>query len=151
MVEARIKSDFSSACLSFRQLQLSKHSGDGDMQTPDQTGNRRGREFDIETGQILSSLWELHCKLSFQQMLQLKEKADLCSFTLEVLESHRQNLSTSTSQPFTDIPSEFSSDTSKSIHARWFSNMYQQIFKGHYFFLGTVALYYLKKCPLVKG
>lgn len=84
-------------------------------------------------------------------MLQLEEKADLCSFTLEVLGSHRQNLSTSASQPFTDIPGVLSSDTNKSIHATWFSSMYRQIFKVCYSFLGTAALYYLKKCLLVKG
>lgn len=84
-------------------------------------------------------------------MLQLKEKADLCSFTLEVLGSHRQNLSTSASQPSTDIPGELSSDTNKSIHARWFSSMYQQIYKVCYSFLRNSSSLLLKEMPVSEG
>lgn len=145
--------DFLSPNLPFRQVKPSKYPGEGDMQAPCQIGNRRGREFDIVTGQIFSSSWELYLQGPFQQMLELKEKVDLCSCTSEALGAHRQavNQSTDISHPFADIPGEFTSDTNYSTHSRWFSNMYQQIFKVCFSFLATAFLCSLKKCPLING
>lgn len=72
--------DFLPPNLPFGQLKPSKYPGIEDMQAPCQIWNRRGREFDIVTGQIFSSSWELYLWGPFQQMLELKEKADLSLF-----------------------------------------------------------------------
>lgn len=120
--------DFLSPNLPLRQLKPNKYPWEGDMQSPCQIGKRRGKEFDIVTGQIFSSSWE-HASL---RPLPADAGAQRKGWSLFSYlrrtgspQTSKKTRATNFSYPFPGIPGEFTSDTNPTTHSRWFSNMYQ--------------------------
>lgn len=120
--------DFLSLNLPLRQLKPNKYLWEGDMQAPCQIGKRRGKEFDIVTGQIFSSSWEHVSLRPLAADAGAQRKGwSLFLYLLKHWESidKQLNQSINFSHPLSDIPGGFTSDTNYTTHPRWFSNTYR--------------------------